>query len=94
MSEKVFAAGFYFDEPSENAPDFVLGNVTISPEAFGSWLAAQKPNDKGYVRLAVKRSQGGKVYAELDTWVPKEPKAEAKPAPKPVDDFVEDDIPF
>ncbi len=70
MNEKTdkFASGVWFNLPSEKAPDFVKGNLSFAPEKFIEWLRAQKPNEKGYVRLSVKISREGKPYIELDTW--------------------------
>lgn len=88
MSDIEFANGFYFNEPNEKAPDFVLGSVSIKPQAFIDWLSEQTPSEKGYVRLAIKRSREGKIYASLDNWQPTQ-----KPAP--VSTFDDDDsIPF
>jgi hypothetical protein len=69
MSEKIeFASGLYFNLPHEKAPDFVLGSLSVKPDTFIRWLEEQRPDDKGYVRLTVKRGREGKVYVALDTW--------------------------
>lgn len=70
MSDVEFARGFYWNPPHENAPDFVIGKVSINKEQFLGWLERQEPNEKGYVRLDIKRSRDGKAYASLDTWQP------------------------
>ena len=85
MSEIEFANGIYFNEPHENAPDFVLGSISVKPDKFAEWLAQQTPNDKGYVRLKVNMSKVGKPYVALDDW---------KPEAKATDDFDDDKIPF
>ena len=85
--DKEFASGIYFNSPSDKAPDFVKGSLSVKPEAFISWLQSQKPNSKGYVRMSIKESKNGRLYVELDTWEPKMPSETMK------DDF-EDDIPF
>ena len=90
MSETELARGFYFDEPKENAPNWVVGKVSINKEQFLGWLEKQKANDKGYVRLDVKRSKEGKIYASLDTW---KPSGERRQEPVPAVDM-DDVIPF
>lgn len=94
MSEKVFASGFYFNEPHGKAPDFVLGNVSIRPDQFIPWLQSQKASEKGYVRISIKRSQGGKVYAELDTWEPEVARTEDPGMVGDAGSDIDDDIPF
>jgi hypothetical protein len=81
--QKVFADGFVFKR-NENAPDFVIGSLSIKVEEAVAFLKQHTKN--GWVNLQVKNSQGGKYYIELDTF---EPKAQAQaPAqqPEPVND--------
>ena len=85
--DKEFATGIYFNSPSDKAPDFVKGSLSVKPEAFISWLQSQKPNSKGYVRMSIKESKNGRLYIELDTWEPKMPS-------QTLDDFEDDQIPF
>ncbi len=96
MSEKVFARGFYWNDPREGAPDFVIGSLSLNREQALGWLESQNANEKGYVRLNVKRGRGGKPYVELDTWQPTKPKQEQRqPASTLADDFDDSaDIPF
>ena len=83
--EKVFADGFIFKR-NENAPDFVVGNVSVKvDEAIAFLKASQK---KGWVNLNIKQSQGGKYYTELDTWQPKEKSSQSEPIKQT------DDLPF
>jgi hypothetical protein len=102
MSEINFARGFYFDEPKDTAPEWVVGKVSINKQQFLGWLEKQGTNDKGYVRLDVKRSKDGKIYAALDTWQPQGARSEAreyggggsarKDVAEPFDDLA--DLPF
>lgn len=83
-----FAEGIYFNQPHERAPDFVLGTISIRPQAFIAWLEQQTENDKGYVRLKVNVGrESGKPYVALDDWKP-----ENRTEPQP-DDF-DESIPF
>jgi|11_taG_2_1085331.scaffolds.fasta_scaffold06612_2 hypothetical protein len=66
--EKVFADGFIFKR-NDNAPDFVVGNVSVKVDDAIAFLKSNQK--KGWVNLNIKRSQGGKYYTELDTWQPK-----------------------
>ena len=69
--DKVFADGIYFDR-NDNAPDFVIGKISIQIGKALPFLQ-ENANEKGYVNLQVKRSKGGKLYVELDTWQPQQP---------------------
>jgi len=75
-----YAQGLYFNEPSEKAPDFVLGSISVKPGEFANWMKdnAESKDDKGYLRLDVKRSKGGKVYVALSTWKPDASRAETR----------------
>lgn len=66
-----FVSGLFYNEPSEKAPDFILANISVAPEKFIGWLMAQTANEKGYIKMVVKKSKQGKAYIELDTWEPK-----------------------
>ena len=65
--EKVFADGFLFKR-RENAPDFVIGNISVKVEEAVAFLNTHSKN--GWVNLNVLNSQAGKPYIELDTFVP------------------------
>lgn len=83
----IFADGIFYNDPHEKAPEFILGSLSINPAKFAPWLAEQRENSKGYVRLTIKRAKSGKPYLALDTW---EPQA----TPQPPADDLDDDIPF
>ena len=65
MADKIFAKGIYFNEKSSNAPDFVLGNLSIKTGEFIEFLKEQGKND---LKLKILMSKGGKPYLEVDTW--------------------------
>lgn len=73
---KVFANGIYFKEPSENAPDWVIGGISFKADEAIQFIK-ENTNESGWVKTNIKRSQSGKTYIELDTWVPKQ-QTEAK----------------
>ncbi len=69
--DKIFAKGMFFNKPREGAPDFVKGKIDIKVDEFLLFLK-ENENQKGYVNLDLKESKGGKLYLELNTFVPKD----------------------
>lgn len=67
--EKIFAGGFIFKRKNEKAPEFVKGHISIKVEEAVKFI--QTHDNKGWVNLDLKESQGGKLYLELNTFVPK-----------------------
>ena len=67
--EKVFCDGFNF-ERRENAPDFVVGRLSVKVEKAKEFLEAHK-NDRGYVNMNILMSRSGGYYVEKDNWQPK-----------------------
>lgn len=95
--EKIFIDGMIIKKPHANAPDFVKCSMSFKMVDFIAF--ARKHQKDGWINADLKVSKDGKLYAELDTWEPKqdsggddwsapnkEPEAEAKGA--------DDDIPF
>lgn len=74
-NEKIFAEGLIVKR-NDNAPDFVLGSLSVKIDEFKTWL--DKHSNNGWVNIDLKRSQGGKLYAEKNSW---KPKAQDTPAP-------------
>ena len=85
--EKIFVDGMICKRHPK-APDFVKVNLSLKMSELIAF-AKQHHND-GWLNVQVKESQGGKLYAELDTWKPQEQPQQAPPPP--AGDF--DDIPF
>lgn len=96
--EKTFVDGMIVKR-HDNAPDFVICNLSLKGKELVEFMR-QHQND-GWVNVQIKRSQGGKLYAELDTWKP-EQQATQQQAPSqqgaapPKEDFsdFDDSIPF
>ena len=93
--EVEFVDGLIVKAPRDGAPDFVKASISIKREDLIAWLAARSDD---WVNVQVKESRGGKWYAAVDTWKPKEPKDDAPPRkttsradPAP---FEDDEIPF
>ena len=94
--EKIFADGFSFKR-NENAPDFVVGRVSIKVEDAVAFMKQNAKN--GWVNLDVKQARSGNYYMELDTFEPKsksndQPKSKPSKAPAPAPAEDDDDIPF
>jgi hypothetical protein len=93
--EKIFADGMVFKLPREGAPDFVKGSVSIKVVDFVAFLQANEKNS-GWVNIDLKVSQGGKAYAELNTYQPEKPDSlkEEAAIEYPAEDINPDNIPF
>ena len=95
--EKIFADGMIFKR-NEKAPDFVICNLSIKGAEVVEFM--RKHQKDGWINLQVKRSKGGKLYAELDTFVPSKREEydtgmeQARAAADPVGGLPQDDIPF
>ncbi len=84
-TEKVFADGFIYKQPREQAPDSVLGSISVKVEDAIAFLQNNQKN--GWVNLNIHNSKAGKPYIELDTFVPKTGNNTAKAAAAPGVDF-------
>lgn len=69
MEEKVFADGFTFKR-SENAPEFVVGRLSLKVDAAIEFIKQNQKN--GWINLDVKKARTGNFYIELDTYTPKD----------------------
>ena len=93
MADEIeFVNGLIVKAPREGAPDFVKAAISIRPRELTEWLADKMHQD--WVNVDVKESKGGRWYAAVNTYKPKEGKQEA--GTKPANDFtgLDDDIPF
>lgn len=68
--DKIFAKGIYFDKPREGAPEFIRGRISIKVVDAIPFLEMFQSN-AGYVNLDLKKSKEGKLYLELNQFVPK-----------------------
>jgi len=71
QDEKVFANGFSFKR-QENAPDFVVGRLSLKEDEAKDFLRNNFKN--GWCNLNIKKAKSGSYYVELDTYEPKEAK--------------------
>jgi len=68
MADKDFPKGVYFNEKHANAPEWVLGTITIKVDTIDLEQLAKYQNDKGYARIDIKKSKDWKVYGEFSTY--------------------------
>lgn len=80
--ENKLVDGLYVDKPSESAPDFVKGKISINAKLIDFYNAHK--NDAGYVNIDILESKGGKYYAKLNDFKPNNSSGEPEP----------DDLPF
>jgi hypothetical protein len=66
--EKKFADGFSFKR-NENAPDFVVGRLSMKIEEAVAFMKENQKN--GWINLDIKKARTGNFYLELDTYTPK-----------------------
>jgi len=89
--ESTLPEGFYLKPPHDNAPAWIKGQIGIKVDTAIEYLQKRK-NDKGYVNLDLKESKGGKLYLDLNNFIPKPPEERDQPAVQsPVN---EEDDPF
>lgn len=70
MESVQFTEGMYFNLPSEKAPDFIKGSLSIEPKQFTDWLRKNYDKDEKYIRIDLKVARSGKAYASLSTYKP------------------------
>ena len=68
QEEKVFADGFSFKR-RDNAPDFVVGRVSVKCDDAVAFM--RKNHKNGWVNLNINQAKSGNYYVELDTFEPK-----------------------
>lgn len=70
MEDNKLAKGLYAFMPHEKAPDFINMELSIKPDHFKAWLENQPTDDNGFVKVTIKTSKQGKMYAERNDWKP------------------------
>jgi hypothetical protein len=89
--------GLYPKPKHENAPDFVIGKLSINVQQFREWIKGWIQDNPGedWINIDMKVGKSGKAYAALDTWKPEQkdsPPAQAQTAP--ANEGFRDEIPF
>ena len=65
--EAQFVDGMSFSKPHDNAPDFIKGQISIKVDETIASLQKYRKAD-GWVNIDMKKSKGGKLYFEYNTW--------------------------
>lgn len=71
-----FVNGLIVKAPHQNAPDFVKCAISIKVAELYEWLSGR---EEDWVNIDVKESKGGKWYAAVSTFKPKQREPEQKP---------------
>lgn len=89
-NEIQFAEGLYFKK-NDNAPDFIVGKLSINWEQFSKWAREERKKGDDWANLEIKQAKSGKYYISVDTWKP-----EKKENPEMESSFTdtEDNLPF
>jgi hypothetical protein len=87
--ETIFADGLIVKK-NENAPDFVLCNLSVKVDEFEKFMKQHQKN--GWVNLSVLMGKSGKPYAKLDTYEPKQEAPQTPPLSQEIED--NDGMPF
>jgi len=96
-NEKIFAEGFSFKR-QENAPDFVVGRLSMKVAEAIAFLRKHEKND--WVNISIKYGRSGNPYCELDTYEPKSQSSkpssniEKKFKEEEIENDFEDELPF
>ncbi len=92
--EKQFVEGL-FTSRRENAPDFIVANLSFKTDRFIEWLK-NNTNVRGYCNIDVKRSKNGTIYSELNDWKPQEQSQSNDnfTIPEDTQEIQSDNIPF
>ena len=80
---KNFADGLRFSLPSEKAPEWVKGQISVNVAKFLPWAEANQ-DERGWLNIDIKLSKNNSLYCELNTW--KKDKTGQKRTPK-TDEF-------
>jgi len=85
-----FVNGLIVKAPNSNAPDFVKAAISIKVADLTEWLSDR---NEEWINVDVKESKGGKWYAAVSTFKPKQQQEQKPGANVPAGEY-EDDIGF
>lgn len=94
MADIEFVNGLSVKAPREGAPDFVKASISIKTADLMAWLQGKYEAGNDWVNLDVKASKGGKWYAAVNTYKPKESGAKPDSAQRQSAADMDSDIPF
>jgi len=64
--ENIFIDGMMIKPPSEKAPDFIKGSISVKCKEFNEFMKAHQ--NEGWLNIDIKKSKGGKLYLALNTY--------------------------
>ena len=67
-SKKQLVNGLYFNKKHENAPDFVLGSISINKGMFQNFIEDLGTNKDGYCKFDMLKSKKGKIYFTVNDY--------------------------
>jgi len=75
MSEKKYIQGFRTFPANRNAPDFVLGELVVTPDDFFQFCSENKEHMTEYqgkkqLRISILKGKEDSVQFRLNTWKP------------------------
>lgn len=75
--EPKFVDGLIIKKPKQNAPKFIIANISIKREELTNWLNNSRDE---WINLDVKESKKGSWYAQVNEWKsdPRKPFTEPK----------------
>ena len=93
MSDIIFVNGLGARKPHENAPSFVIADLSVKVADLHEWLNTNQglANDAGYINLSLKESKAGKFYIAVNDY---KPKSETPSVKQPANDIDDSDVPF
>lgn len=63
---KTYINGLYFNHPRPNAPEFVIGAISIKKEVLLKQLEELEANESGYINIDVLNGKENKPYCVLN----------------------------
>jgi len=70
MEDNNFVKGLFVKMPKDNAPKFILLDVSFKLREFMEWAKANM-DERGWVNTQILRSKdGSKLYGKLNDWKP------------------------
>ena len=104
MADKIFAQGIRTFKPNDNAPDFVLGTLVITPNDLFAWMKGEGKEhlttykESKQIRFQVTKAREGGIVIAVDTFKPTEKKQEStgkqEPRQTQPTNSSEEDLPF
>ena len=70
--QQEFVEGLRVFAPNQNAPEWIVANISIEAKEFYKWLVAKgkKLGDEKYIKIDVKKSKKGGLYASVNNFKP------------------------